>query len=155
MLPVTPQASVATGTAAATVDGQGDHDPGACGGLAFHLDRTAVLLDDAIDDGHSDAGAGVEEALERVEELGALLLGHAVAGIGELDAVGLAPEPAADPQLPAVGHRAQGVACEIPEDLADLVGIAGERRRVRIQIEDELVPSRGLLGVAQQGRVLG
>jgi len=37
---------------------------------------SAVVLDDAVDDGHANAGTAIEKRLERMEEIGALLFGH-------------------------------------------------------------------------------
>ena len=91
-------------TLAAAV-GQLDGDGGAGARPAVDAQAAAVVLDDAVDDRHADAGAAVEERLERMEEVGALLLGHAAAGVDHLQAVAVAgrgrPTDAAGCRRPA------------------------------------------------------
>src|SRR5579864_4284446 len=74
--------------------GQLDGDRGAAAGSALDPQPAAVVLDDAVDDRHADAGAAVEEGLEGMEQVGPLRRRHAAAGVDDLQPVGVAIEPA-------------------------------------------------------------
>src|SRR6185436_11430592 len=130
-------------------------DRGAAPRPAVHVQPAAVLLDDAIDDGHADPRAAVEERAERMEEIGALLLGHAAAGVDHPEEIGILAEPSGDPEGSSLGHGAQGVARQVPEDLAHLVRIAQQAGGGRIEIDLQRVPVRHLVAVFEQLEVLG
>src|SRR6201996_4624726 len=119
---------------AGAAGGQLDGNGGAAAGSAVDLQAAAMVFDDAVDDGHADAGAAVEERLEGGEKVGTLRLRHATAAVDHLDAAEVAVEAPDQPEGAAVGHGAHGVARQVPEDLADLVGVGEEPRRRRIEV---------------------
>ena len=109
-----------------------DGDRGAVARAALDAQMPAVLLDDPVDDRHADAGAAVEERVEGVEEVRPLLLGHAAPGVDHLRGDrSLRRAGPTTRQRAALGHGAQSVPRQVPEDLGDLVGIG-----------DQVAPSR-------------
>ena len=79
---------------------------------ALDRDLAAVIADDAVADAEAEAGAFADFAggEERIEDPAQVLVGDAVAGVGdeELDRVGLGDVPRADPDLRVVRAR---IAC--------------------------------------------
>ena len=99
-----------------------------------------VVLGHAIDEGEADAaalGLGGEERLEDVGEIG---IGDAVTRVAdpELEAPGTLAGQKASPhaELAAVGHGLHGVDAEIPDGLAELLGIHAGGEALAVLADD-------------------
>src|ERR1051326_6439771 len=95
------------------------------------VDAAAVLLHDAIRDGHAEAGAGGEVRAEGLEETALVGVRHAAAAVAEDDVVRAVRDLGLHAQAAAARHRLYGVAGDVPEDLPDLVAVADDRVRLR------------------------
>ena len=114
----------------ASRDGQHDAERRAASGRAFHGDRSAVRLDDAVAHAEAEPGAfasGLRRE-ERLEHALQRLLRHAGAGVGHLgdDRVALASGPDHEPLRRRAPHRVLGVDDEVENHLLQLLIIAGE-----------------------------
>ena len=130
-------------------------NPRALTDLAGGGDAAAVLFDDAVDDGHADPRSLVEERFEGLEETGSFFLAHAAPRIAERQMIRLALEPAGDPQFTATRHGLESVAGQVPEDLAELIGIGPDDRRVGDRIHDDVVIVAHILAVLEQFHAFG
>ena len=92
-----------------------------------------MLLHDAKRNGHAETGARREIGPKGLEE--ALLIGgrHASAAVAEEDVVGAWRGERTHREYPTIGHRLNGIAGQVPEDLPDLVGISFETERVGLE----------------------
>src|SRR5690349_6781271 len=117
-------------------------DEDECGALSHataHLDRAAVLLDDAIDQGEANAAPFRLGGEERLEDVGEISFRDALAAVADRDLQptrALAQVPGADPELPAVGHRLDRVQAEIPDRLAEPLGIRPGGQRIAVLASD-------------------
>ena len=97
-------------------------------GVGVDVDRAAVLLDDPVDDREAEPGAAGKAVGERREEAVPLLGRHPVALVGERHVPVTALERGRDRERAAAGHRGEGVARDVPEDLPELPGVGRQRR---------------------------
>ena len=99
--------------------------------LALHIDRAAMALNDSVNDGESEAGAlhysrgekGFETPLTDV-------LSHADAAVTDLHNDATGPRFRAQREGPASRHRVHRVEDQIRQHLAELRGIARDRRNL-------------------------
>ena len=136
-------AGAAHGAACGELQRQHHPEDGAAG-LALELDGPAVVVDDLGDQCKTQAGAGRLGGHESVEQMGADLVGDAVAVVAhrhDQRQVDLAPAgPGTASRRPwrigggqldlalAVAGRLAGVLHQIEEDLDELVAVAVDRR---------------------------
>lgn len=100
------------------------------GTLDFEL-AAVDFGDDAVNDRQAEAGAAGFGGEERLEEAGALFLGHANAGVGESKKEeGGRKKRRADSECAAVGHRVHGVEDEVEAGLLDLRAVGADSRQV-------------------------
>src|SRR5215210_9437385 len=118
---------------------------------AANVDCTTVVADYLVDDGEAETrpagrrgGEGLEEALD-------LRGRHAAPRVGEGDADAAAGRPRhLRAERAPVGHRLQGVAREVPEDLPDALDVGHRDQGLPGQLLLEAVPVEQLGAVAQQ-----
>src|SRR5208283_1835682 len=101
-----------------------------------NFDRAAMLLNDTVRDGKTEAGAfvrtlgGEEGIVDAAEMLGR----DAVAGIRYVDLDGAAFPPRANFQSASARHGVAGVEEEIQEDLLELARVAVDGRQAGVEI---------------------
>ena len=130
-------------------------------GLALHLDRAAVGLDDLAGRRQSQAAPRRPGRKEGVEDPGANLLGHSHAGVDHVEHDPGPVAPGRQDQLAAGGHGVLGVQDQVQEGLLEQVGIDPGRgqvgrevgadhdplgRRVRLVEVAELIDDRVQVG---------
>src|ERR1044072_5997294 len=118
---------------------------------AADVDCTTVVADYLVDDGETQTRPARRRGGEGLEESFDLRGRHAAPGVGEGDADatrGRAPHLCAE--RPAVGHRLQRIACEIPEDLPDSFGVGHRQHGLLGQVLFKLVPVEHLGAVAHE-----
>src|SRR5437762_2304334 len=102
---------------------EGEGKGGAQARRAPNVDVPAVLLDDAVDEREPEARPlrlGREEGFEHVRDVARR---NALAGIADRDLERVAANGDRDAKLAALRHRLHRVQTEIPQDLAELLGI--------------------------------
>ncbi len=87
-------------------------------------DMSPVGLDDAIDDGEAEAGSTFKAGLKGLEDLFDELRRDAGPGVLKTDAPVALKLVERDGEGSAVGHGADGIAAEIPENLLEFVAVA-------------------------------
>src|SRR5581483_9204178 len=126
--------------------GQSDRDGGSLSGDAFDGNPALMFIDDLVHDAHAQTGAAGRKRTERFEHALDLFFSHADPHVTEGDfdllrvrlAAGWRPRNR-NRQLPALGHGRDGVAREVPEDLANLPGVGLDQRRLGRETGDQLM----------------
>src|SRR6266516_745219 len=99
-----------------------------------------MVLSHAIDEGEADAAALGFGGEERLEDMGEVGVGDAVTRVAdpELEAPGSLAGQKASPhaELAAVGHGLHGVDAEIPDGLAELLGIHAGGEALAVLADD-------------------
>src|SRR5580704_8812893 len=110
-----------------------------------HLDRAAVLVDDAMRDREAQARALGLRRVERDEQLLQAVARDADAGVAKANLAELAvaesrapPACGQDLERAAVGHRLQCVLGEVEKNLQQRLGIAGDHRQLLVGAYAEL-----------------
>src|SRR4051812_36688783 len=85
--------------------GEGDANCRAFAGATLDAYAAAVLFDDLLGVRHPEAEPLTLRRVERLEDVAQLLLGHADARVGHLDAQRVRRAPGRDAQAPAARHR--------------------------------------------------
>src|SRR6185295_7965788 len=123
--------SSTTRTRTSGMGGEGEGEGGAGAGTALDVDLAAVLLDDTVHQGQTDAaavGLGREEGLEDLRQIGG---DDALTGVGHPQHQIAAGHRRGHAQLTALGHGLEGVHTEIPDRLPELLAIDVPHERGR------------------------
>ena len=124
------------------VRGETDGELRPLAGLALHVDRPLVGLDDLAGRRQSQAAAARSRGEERLEDPASDLLGHPHARVGHVQDDPAPLAPGREDQLAPGGHGVLGVEHQVQQGLLEQVGVESDRR----QIGGELGPHHDRLG---------
>jgi hypothetical protein len=106
----------------------------AAAGFGVDADAAAVGFDDPAGGGQAEAAAAALGAEEGVEHFHRGPLVHAAAGVDQVQGHALPRDPGAGNELPAIGHRFQGVLHQVHEGRLQRLGVELNARQVGVEV---------------------
>ena len=119
-------------------------------------EAAAVGFGERFGDGESDAGAalvglpGGVAAVEALEDVRELFVGHALAGVGDADGHGVRGDGRRHVDAPPLGGVSERVGEQVAEDLGDALGVGSDRHVVDLGGEGDALGVVGVPGLSDR-----